>query len=243
MSLVLKLTQGSKAVAAAGTAEPLVSSSTKVRWVEIQAKKVAADNTGNVFLGDSTLEQGVKEGLELSPGKVEAPGVVVAAIPSPFKQDRVIAQFDAWYPYARPVMVNPYLNRMICKDIGLDSPGHRHPLPTVGFTLLWNLYHIKRRMRWAVPVFVTGFTWHYDAAADTIQGVDIETDAKLPHTWNHFYPLEALWVAKHLYGRPGWEFSETASPVLERLKDATPVWGKPILDKLRPMSQQVGVVV
>ncbi len=34
----------------------------------LQAKKVDGNNTGNVFVGDSTLDQGVKEGIELAPG-------------------------------------------------------------------------------------------------------------------------------------------------------------------------------
>lgn len=61
-------TQGSKTVTTSSTAVPL---STTELWVDIlilQAKKVAGDNTGNVFRGDSTLDQGVKEGIEMEPG-------------------------------------------------------------------------------------------------------------------------------------------------------------------------------
>ena len=57
---------GSKAVATTGTAVPLSSTSVKVRALMIQAKKVAANNTGNVFIGDSNLDQGVAEQIELA---------------------------------------------------------------------------------------------------------------------------------------------------------------------------------
>lgn len=58
----------SKMVTTASTAVPLLATSQGVRSLLIMAKKVAGDNTGNVFIGDSTLDQGVKEGIELAPG-------------------------------------------------------------------------------------------------------------------------------------------------------------------------------
>lgn len=65
-----------KAVTTASTAEKLVASTTYARYVELQAKKVAADNTGNVFIGLSDLDQGTAELFELEPGdsiRIDAP--------------------------------------------------------------------------------------------------------------------------------------------------------------------------
>ena len=66
-----------KAVTTASTAVPLVAVATYAIKIVLCAKKAAADNTGNVFIGTSTLDQGVAEGLELDPGdswEFEAPG-------------------------------------------------------------------------------------------------------------------------------------------------------------------------
>jgi len=52
----MAMVSGSKTVAAAGTAERLVSTTTVVRWVAFTAKKVAGANTGTVYLGDSTVD-------------------------------------------------------------------------------------------------------------------------------------------------------------------------------------------
>ena len=63
--------QGAKVVTAAGTAETLIAATAADVWVSslvIQAKKVGGDNTGNVFLGDSNLDMGVAEAIELTPG-------------------------------------------------------------------------------------------------------------------------------------------------------------------------------
>ena len=57
-----------KANATPSTALPLVASETFVRAFYLQAKKVAGDNTGNVFVGLSALDQGVAEQFELTPG-------------------------------------------------------------------------------------------------------------------------------------------------------------------------------
>lgn len=64
-----------KTVTVASTAEALVSSTTYARGVCLQARKVAGSNTGNVFIGISSLDQGVREMLELEPGDYwEPPG-------------------------------------------------------------------------------------------------------------------------------------------------------------------------
>lgn len=60
---------GVKAVAAAGTAVALTSSPTWVSQVRIMAKKVGGDNTGNVYIGDSTVDQSSKQGIELANGE------------------------------------------------------------------------------------------------------------------------------------------------------------------------------
>ena len=56
-----------KAVTTASTAVPLVAAETFAVAVYIQAKKVAGDNTGNIFLGLSDLDQGVAELIEVAP--------------------------------------------------------------------------------------------------------------------------------------------------------------------------------
>ena len=58
-----------KAVPVAGTAEKLVAAATLATYVEVTAKRAAADNAGNIFIGASTLDRGVAEGIELVPGE------------------------------------------------------------------------------------------------------------------------------------------------------------------------------
>lgn len=61
---------GSTTVAAAGTAEPLIATSTTVLAVKVQAK---AGNTGVVYVGASTVAAG--RGIELAAGeRLEFPG-------------------------------------------------------------------------------------------------------------------------------------------------------------------------
>ena len=72
MSQLTKYLLSNKTVAVAGTREALASAATTatmVRQLTVCAKRAAADNTGNIFIGDSTLDQGVKEGIELAPGE------------------------------------------------------------------------------------------------------------------------------------------------------------------------------
>jgi hypothetical protein len=58
-----------KTVTTPGTAEAIVGSEAYVRSLTLQAKKAAGDNTGNVFIGVSGLDQGVNEMIELEPGQ------------------------------------------------------------------------------------------------------------------------------------------------------------------------------
>lgn len=57
-----------KTVSVAGTAVPIVVASTYARVLELQARLVAGDNTGNIFFGLSDLDKGVAELFELTPG-------------------------------------------------------------------------------------------------------------------------------------------------------------------------------
>jgi len=58
-----------QAVAVPSTAEPLAANNTYAREIHLQAKRVAADNAGNVFVGLADLDQGVAELFELTPGQ------------------------------------------------------------------------------------------------------------------------------------------------------------------------------
>ena len=60
----------SQFVATPTSAENLVVSETFARSVYLQAKRAAADNSGNVFIGLSGLDSGVAEMFELEPGAV-----------------------------------------------------------------------------------------------------------------------------------------------------------------------------
>ena len=62
------LTKVVKAVTTPSTAVALVASQTFCRKVELQARKVAGDNTGALFVGLSDLDQGVAELIELAAG-------------------------------------------------------------------------------------------------------------------------------------------------------------------------------
>ena len=55
-------------IATASTAEALIGSETFARSVHLQAKKATTDNTGNIFIGLSGLDQGTAEVFELAPG-------------------------------------------------------------------------------------------------------------------------------------------------------------------------------
>ena len=63
------ITIGDQMVAASGTREALTAADTFTKSVIIQAKRLAADNTENVFIGDTNLVEGTTEGIELTPGQ------------------------------------------------------------------------------------------------------------------------------------------------------------------------------
>ncbi len=69
---VVSPVQGAQIVAAAGTAKPLTAdlgaqnANIYTKRVIIQAKKVGAENTGSVFIGDSNLDKTNAECIELT---------------------------------------------------------------------------------------------------------------------------------------------------------------------------------
>jgi hypothetical protein len=144
---------------------------------------------------------------------------VVIGIPAPFQIDTIPAKLDRWHADAAVAMVNPYWNRQLCQELSLDSLGHAHPLPTLGLTAI---YHLSR-MALPATAYVCGFDWHYDPAADTIQGHAIDTP-RLPAHFNHWYVREAVWVSRHLFGHRQWQFSQRATRTLERLGGRTFAW-------------------
>lgn len=75
MARISHPTLTSKAVTTPSTAVQISTTQLLVEYVAFQAKKVGGDNTGNVFLGDSTLDQSVKEGIELTPGQMYEPRI------------------------------------------------------------------------------------------------------------------------------------------------------------------------
>jgi hypothetical protein len=61
----LRPTGGSKTVSATGTAEPLVATSTPAYMLYVRAK---ADNTGNVYFGDSAVDKTTSKQVVLDAG-------------------------------------------------------------------------------------------------------------------------------------------------------------------------------
>ena len=65
----MKIQMGAKAVATPGTAVPIAtpsSTATRCKMLTICAKKVGADNTGELWFGDATLASATAEGIELA---------------------------------------------------------------------------------------------------------------------------------------------------------------------------------
>ncbi len=143
-----------------------------------------------------------------------APETVVLAIPAPFKIDRMRLLAETWWPESRLAMANPYLLREACIELGLDSEGWAHPMPTAGFSLLYHLWCFREGQRGGGgSVHVTGFDWHVDREEGTCERVRVGSD-EVPGHYNHSYLREAMWCAAHLLDRPGWEFSESAREAL-----------------------------
>lgn len=151
---------------------------------------------------------------------ITAPKIAVLAIPTPHSIDRE-NHFQRFYPDAQAAMVNPFGVYDCCRELGLDSLGHEHPMPTVGMTGLYQLFHMKL----STVFFVTGFSWHYDWKEDTVQGFDIAAET-LPTHFNHFYLKELLWVSRNLLEHPSWSFGPIAEEALQRVFDKRFQWEK-----------------
>lgn len=148
------------------------------------------------------------------PAKLAKPPEVVGiAIPAPFKIDRIIEMTDLWHRDSAITMFNPYLMRLICRDVlRLESEGHRHPIPTVGFQMLYLLSLFPMAVG-VDDVFVTGFSWHLDKEAGTLGRVKIADD-HFPAGFNHSYLREGKWVAANLLENPVFRFGAIADDAL-----------------------------
>ncbi|QDV52173.1 class I SAM-dependent methyltransferase [Gimesia fumaroli] len=141
------------------------------------------------------------------------PKCVTIAIPSPFHCDRIIEFTEKWYSTCRISMVNPYINRLICEVLGLNSEGWKHPLPTVGFTFLFNLWIQLRDTDSIKHCYVTGFDWRVDISTKTVERVDV-SGSELPEHYNHSYLRESKWVCRNLFTDSRFEFSPLAEKAL-----------------------------
>ena len=101
-------------------------------------------------------------------------------------------------------MFNPYMMRVICRDVLRlrNSDGSKHPIPTVGFQML---YWLRAFAPANCKIFVTGFTWHVDEYAGTANGQDIMGD-EFPGHYNHSYLREVKWCAANLVEHPAFTF-------------------------------------
>ncbi len=91
------------------------------------------------------------------------PGHVVIGIPFPFKADAIADKLTRWYPRSVPYMVNPYWVRQSCIDLGLQSMGDKHPMPSIGTTCLYHLLKIiSNTPTFSPQVFVAGFALYSD---------------------------------------------------------------------------------
>lgn len=132
---------------------------------------------------------------------------VVVGIPYPFKHARIIEKFPQWYPTARQWMVNPYENYRLCQELGLDSDGYAHPLPSLGFTALWHLQDFD------ASIYIGGFEWYVNTDEKLIQKRKI-TDP-LPTHFNHYYLKEVQWILKNLRPKLNVKFSARCNQILD----------------------------
>jgi len=135
------------------------------------------------------------------------PKDVVIGIPYPFKAKEINTKPNRWYPQANPWMVNPYRNMEMCAELKVDSLGHQHPIPSIGFTAL---YHMKE---WPVDFYICGFEWYFDGL-NKFQGWDLKNKA-YPKNWNHNYPKELDWILKNLLKKNNFIFSNRCLKILK----------------------------
>lgn len=142
------------------------------------------------------------------------PRVVVIGIPYPFNLQHIPRKLNKWYPKSVPYMVNPYLNAQICAELGLESDGYKHPLPSIGFTALWNIHNVlKTVINYNPVIYVAGFRWYSDPSKLTIQDRHVHLP-KASH-FNHHYREEMQWIIRHLLHDTHYFFSKECRSILE----------------------------
>jgi len=132
---------------------------------------------------------------------------VCVAIPYPFHCDAIIDKVETCFPDSQIYLFNPYSMRLICRDVLRlrSSVGFAHPIPTVGFQMLYFLWQHTKKSEGYPEIFVTGFTWHVDPVKRSIGNVPADSD-NFPDTYNHSYLREAKWCAENLIGRKNFRF-------------------------------------
>ena len=91
-----------KTVTTAGTAERIYDGNLKVAWLRIQA--LAANGLDSVFVGDSTVDKTLKNGIDL-----------IITFP-----DYAAANTAGTYPFLEMGSVNNHANLISLKDIWID---------------------------------------------------------------------------------------------------------------------------
>ncbi len=142
---------------------------------------------------------------------------VVVAIPFPFNHERIVRRVEETCLDKNIYMVNPYLQAELCKKLGYNSDGYKHPSPTVGMTCLYHLLEIVGKIKNAPNIYITGFDWHVDFQSNKIDGRPIDIE-KMPGHWNHYYVLEGNWAAKNLLDKKGILLSNRSKKALEIIK-------------------------
>lgn len=138
------------------------------------------------------------------------PNDVVIGIPYPFKAKEINLKPQRWYPNANHWMVNPYLNMEMCAEMSINSLGHAHPLPSIGFTALWHMRN------WPGQFYVCGFNW-YNTGHGQFQNHDIR-NTNYPSNWNHNYNKEVRWILANLASKNNFIFSSECARILMTAK-------------------------
>jgi len=134
------------------------------------------------------------------------PKDIIIGIPYPFKAREISSKIPRWYDKSRKWMVNPYLNLQCCLDIGLDSEGFKHPLPSIGTTALW---HMKD---WKAQFYIAGMNWYYSEGR--FQKWDLK-NTDYPACWNHNYCKELKWILANLFQKNNIMFSPSCTKILK----------------------------
>lgn len=135
------------------------------------------------------------------------PKDVVIGIPYPFKAKEISQKMPRWYGKSNHWMVNPYLNMQCCMDLGFDSVGYAHPLPSIGFTALWHMHN------WTAQFYIAGFNWYFDGHSK-FQNWDLK-NKDYPKCWGHNYPKEIEWILTNLFKKNNIMFSPECLRILD----------------------------